>query len=176
MKLAPLNWNQRISTAINQLSSAGVLVGAAVMLTTFAVSAATSAFAMSSEQELLSSIMWQVSGTPAERFLYPPGLPAVLRATTRNRVLRVEQYYAQPLSKENFTVKLHGSWTETPDNAVAMLPDLRMEGRYVKLSAPVCDTTGSENGFLCYVDITLAPETPSGTIGLSIRPTVRTSK
>ena len=142
--------------------SAFFTVGLAFGLSTPALSTT------SGPQSLISSVMWQVSNNPDERFVYPPGVPAVLRPGNVTRTLRIEQYYSRPLESKELFVDLHGSWPETSDNALVQSEAGGWEGRYASITAPVCDAQKTANGYRCSMDLKISPATPTGTIGLSV--------
>jgi hypothetical protein len=120
-------------------------------------------------QRLTSSVMWQTSEKPDERFVYPPGVPAVLRPSNEDRTLRIEQYFSHPISADSIAIDLHGTWPETPENALKANSNGGWTGRFVSISAPACDDTKTLGGFRCFMDVNVSPSTPSGTIGLSTR-------
>jgi hypothetical protein len=118
-------------------------------------------------QKLNSSVMWQISDDPTQRFVYPPGVPAVIRPASSATKLRVEQYYSHPVDSASISIDLHGSWPETAENSFVRDDKQGWSGRYVNVTAPVCDNQPTLGGYRCVLDVTVAPNTPSGTIGLS---------
>ena len=127
----------------------------------------TAAQGFDGTQKLNSSVMWQISEDPAQRFVYPPGVPAVLRPAKTATTLRVEQYYSQPVDSASISIDLHGSWPETDENSFVRDESRGWSGRYVTVSAPACDNEQTLGGYRCVLDVKVSPETPSGTIGLS---------
>ena len=60
------------------------------MVSTCPVAGAVKSFPQ--ELELLSSVMWQPLAH-GNSYIYPPGIPAVLRRNEANRSFRIEQYF-----------------------------------------------------------------------------------
>jgi hypothetical protein len=148
----------------------------------FVTTAAGAVYGSTSPQQLLSSVMWQVTENVDEKFIYPPGVPAVLRPFAAPKTLRIEQYYAKPVNSVNLAMSLHGTWPETPENDPVRAANGSLAGRYVSVTAPLCEQTPTElklapaegaqpvaeKAYRCSMDATISPDTPTGTIGLSV--------
>ena len=157
-------------------------VFAALTLIVLTATTSTTVYSSPEPQQLVSSVIWHVTDIPEEKFVYPPGVPAVLRPSESVRTLRIEQYYSKPVTSANLAVSLHGSWPETPENALIRAADGSQTGRFFSVTAPVCEQVPtelqitpaegaqpvSEKAYRCSMDAVISPDTPTGTIGLSV--------
>jgi len=63
--------------------------------------------------ELLSSVMWQPIANGA-KYIYPPGIPAVLRQHEPNRTLRIEEYFNVAVNGNSLVPHVRGTWAARP--------------------------------------------------------------
>lgn len=120
--------------------------------------------------ELLSSVMWQPKGGD-DGYVYPPGIPAVLKKSDKHRTFRIEQYFHSktPLASGAILPHVSGTWPRTPAN------DLRSStetggwaNNFVHIERPECDVFPGVHGYRCIVDLVFQEFIPTGTIGVSI--------
>ena len=65
--------------------------------------------------ELISSVMWQPLAN-GKKYLYPPGIPAVLKNTDESRTFKVEQYYNTYLNGSRVKPHVRGTWPKTAEH------------------------------------------------------------
>ena len=132
---------------------------------------ATAASADSSEPgllELKSSVMWQPRAE-GESFVYPPGIPAVLRRSTAHREFRIEQYYSEDLGAAHLLPRVRGTWPDFPGL------ELRQDSQsgawfnqYVTITRPVCSPAASVHGHRCVTSLQFSADVPTGVVGISL--------
>jgi hypothetical protein len=75
----------------------------------FLISFSADAFSVET-LDMTSSVMWQ-EVSDSKKYVYPPGIPAVLKSSQEQRKLYIEQYFSNEVDKEVFETKVQGSWT-----------------------------------------------------------------
>ena len=149
-----------------------VVAGAMVFVSTSVVAKAVGSpvTESSSPLELISSVMWQPL-TEAKRYVYPPGVPAVLKTSTIERTFRIEQYFSGEVDPAQLVPRVHGTWPETLGNEFRFDPSRNLwSNPYLNYNRPVCAPKQTEFGFRfrCIMDLALARTTPSGIVGISL--------
>ena len=116
--------------------------------------------------ELLSSVMWKKE----QRYIYPPGVPAVLLQQDENRVFVIEQYYSQAVDPKVLKVYVRGPWYQ--GKWVHASDSWR--NQYLVIQKPRCrrevttNDKGVKLGFRCQTEVKVDAALPSGGLGLSI--------
>jgi hypothetical protein len=108
---------------------------------------------------LLSSVLWQ----PEQKFIYLPGISAVLRPDQEDRDFRLEMLFDAPVAPESIVPNVQGTWPESQNVVNADL---------VNVQEVVCNDIVLEDGkdaYQCILDFTIDPATPSGTVGLAVQ-------
>lgn len=110
---------------------------------------------------LKSSVMWQ----KGSKFIYPPGVTAVLTKDNEFRSFRIEQYYNRRIDSSFLKVYVRGreGFTST----------LGMFEQHLQFEHPHCDFNlryGKNNeplGYRCYVDFEVKQSMPLGALGIA---------
>ena len=125
---------------------------------------------------LASSLMWQ----PNSKYVYFPGIPAVLRPTANSdeREFIVEQYFNTRIKSEQLSPNVRGTWPDLEEFWLNPNPEDQTELRnpFMKVSAPKCDPKASSvtmDGetreiFRCVTRFFVKAFAPTGTIGISM--------
>ena len=118
--------------------------------------------------ELVSSVMWQPLQN-GKKYLYPPGIPAVLKKTDESRMFKVEQYYNTYLGQSRVKPRVRGTWPKTPEFELKYNELFGFwSNRYVRVTNPSCDREITEYGYRCIIEFKFTGDVPTGTVGISI--------
>lgn len=118
---------------------------------------------------LASSIMWQPIDKEM-RYIYPAGIPAVLKASQTRRSFRIEQYFTNQLSANRLAVHVTGPWVQSDVNQFRKRGQSTYSNPLVSYTVPECAPSDSEQGhlFRCIVDFSVSAAVGSGTIEIAI--------
>ena len=132
------------------------------------------------EVELVSSVIWQPlsessfdqSGDAGAAYVYPPGIPVVLRRASTHRRFRIEQYFNQPIAPDSLVPRVLGTWARSANELSYDGQAGEWRNAYMTLTKPVC-AAAAGLGYRCVLDMTIGRSMPTGTVGISVGLVVR---